>query len=335
MRLATSMHNACRDSIPMLRPLYLDYPDLEEAYCNMQEFFCGDDLLAAPVTTPGTGAGHLAFQKLFIPEGEFCNFFTGVRYGAGIRPVPADLLQLPLFVRAGAPLVLGDPRKKRLADPDTEFEVQFFPASCKRSRVFALYEDDGVSDAWESGHFSETRITATGTQDGVLFEIEPSTGTFDGISEERSFLFRIRNAAAAEQSFLNGKPVDFRMDDDSILIGPFVLKRSESLRLEVRFTEESDSVLADRAAKHYLEANPGLENEALLAGTGVLTVPDPLTGKESLLVFPEGLAEMEISGLRSKVEGTDANPVVFAMPEDHAVFRYRNGAVFEFSGKKE
>lgn len=333
--LYTAMHNACRDSVPMLRPLYLEYPDLDEAYCNMQEFFCGDDLLAAPVTTPGTGDGYLAFQKLFIPEGEFCNFFTGVRYTEGTRPVPADLFQLPLFVRAGVPLVLGDPQKKRLGDPDTEFEVQFFPASCKKARSFTLYEDDGVSDAWESGEYAETKITATGTPSGVIFEIDSSTGTYEGISEKRSFTFRVRNAVSAEQAFLNGSPVEFRMDSDSVLIGPFTLKRTGSLRLEVRFTEETDSVLSDRAAARYLKESPGLENESLLAGTGVLTVPDPLTGKEFLQVFPEGLAETDFSGLRSRVEETSANPIVFAMPEDHAVFRYRNGAVFEFGGGKD
>jgi len=332
--LYTAIHNACRDSVPMLRPLYLEYPDREEAYGNMQEFFCGDDLLAAPVTAPGCGPGYLAFQKLFIPEGEFCNFFTGVRYAAGTYPVPADLFQLPLFVRSGVPLVLGDPRKKHLADPDTAFEVQFFPASRKDPRTFTLYEDDGVSDGWEKGRFAETRITATGTPSGVVFDIEPSTGTFDGIAEERRFTFRIRNAAAAEQAVLNGRPVGFRMDDGTVLIGPFALKRAEALRLEVRFTEESDSVLAERAAKHYLAESPGPENEALLAGTGVLAVPDPLTDRKSLLVFPEGLAATEISGLRAKVEETGPGPITLSMPEGRAVFRYRNGAVFEFGGEK-
>ena len=211
--------------------------------------------------------------------------------------------------------------------------MQFFPASCKKARSFTLYEDDGVSDAWEKGEFAETKFTAEGTSSGVIFEIAPSSGTFEGISEERSFTFRVRNATAAEQAVANGKPVGFRLDHGSVLIGPFVLKRAEALRLEVRFTGEDNHILAARAAKRYLEEAPGLKNEALLAGTGVLAVSDPLTGGESLLGFPQGLVETEISGLRAKVEETGVDPIVLAMPDEHAVFRYRNGAVFEFRGK--
>lgn len=77
-----------------------------------------------------------------------------------------------------------------------------------------------------------------------------------------------------------------------------------------------------------------MENEALLAGTGVLAVSDPLTGKESLLVFPEGVVETEIAGLRSEVKETGMEPIIFAMPDARVVFRYRNGVVFEFGSEK-
>ncbi len=40
----------------MVRPLYLQYPDQQDAYArDGSEYLYGPDVLVAPVTTPGTG----------------------------------------------------------------------------------------------------------------------------------------------------------------------------------------------------------------------------------------------------------------------------------------
>ncbi|MGH8132462.1 MAG: TIM-barrel domain-containing protein, partial [Steroidobacteraceae bacterium] len=65
---------AHRDSIPILRPLYLEYPQLEQAYRHSHEYFFGDEMLVAPVLDP---SGH---RTVYLPPGRWIDFFSGRHY---------------------------------------------------------------------------------------------------------------------------------------------------------------------------------------------------------------------------------------------------------------
>jgi len=329
--LYTAMRNACRDSVPMLRPIYLEYPEPEESYRNMQEFFCGDALLAAPITSLGAGSRHLAFQIVHVPEGEYCHFFTGVSYGAGTFAVPADLNEMPLLVRSGFPLVLGSAEKKHLADPDTDFEIQLFPPSSEQTHTFVLYEDDGVSNLWEKGEFAETTVTAVSSPERATVKIAPSVGSYDAMTDRRSFSFCIRNVSSATKCLLNGKCVPFRLEDDTLYAGPFQTGRRTALILEVRFLREPDFAIRRGTAERYLRENPGQINEALLTGGGVLKRTDPLSGVESLMVWPQGLQEAVLSDMHAYFEHAGNMPISFSIPTTGADFYYQNGASFSFN----
>lgn len=88
--------------LPILRPLFLNYPDDGATYTLHDEYLVGDDLLVAPVLAPGQTA-----RTLYLPTGSWCHYWTGDRHtGPGWVTVPAPLHQIPLFIRAGAALQL-------------------------------------------------------------------------------------------------------------------------------------------------------------------------------------------------------------------------------------
>jgi alpha-glucosidase (family GH31 glycosyl hydrolase) len=62
---------AHRDATPLLRPLYLPYPQLEEAYQHSHEYLLGDEMLVAPIVTPSGD------ETIYLPPGEWFDFFTG------------------------------------------------------------------------------------------------------------------------------------------------------------------------------------------------------------------------------------------------------------------
>lgn len=53
--------------VPLNRPMYIDYGSDERAYENEQEFLFGDILLAAPIASPGEGAGQDSLAEGLVP----------------------------------------------------------------------------------------------------------------------------------------------------------------------------------------------------------------------------------------------------------------------------
>jgi alpha-glucosidase (family GH31 glycosyl hydrolase) len=75
--LYTSIAQATQDSIPFIRPMYIDHPEIEAAYHNGQEYTFGDNLLVAPIAQPGVGPNRVATQAVWFPEDDWFDFFTG------------------------------------------------------------------------------------------------------------------------------------------------------------------------------------------------------------------------------------------------------------------
>lgn len=98
--------NASRSGEPMMRPLFIDYPDDPHAYDVEDEYLFGRDLLVAPITEESCSA-----RDVYLPEGEWIDFWTGaVHRGRAILPYAADLDTIPVFIRRGSviPLNLSD-----------------------------------------------------------------------------------------------------------------------------------------------------------------------------------------------------------------------------------
>ena len=91
--------------LPILRPLFLNYPDELETYTLNDEYLLGDDVLVAPVVQPGQTE-----RRVYLPSGLWRDYWTGEVYtGFGWVLAPASLHHIPLFVREGASLELPAP----------------------------------------------------------------------------------------------------------------------------------------------------------------------------------------------------------------------------------
>ncbi|NUR08428.1 MAG: DUF4968 domain-containing protein [Nocardioidaceae bacterium] len=105
--LAT-MNVRAHEGEPLVSPMYYDHPEAPEAYTVPNQFMFGTDLLVAPITTPVDRSTRLGRVKAWLPEGEWVDVFTGLRYAGGRtvhlhRPIDS----IPVLARAGAivPLV--------------------------------------------------------------------------------------------------------------------------------------------------------------------------------------------------------------------------------------
>ena len=87
-----------RTGTPIVRPLYLAYPNEQEAYATAgAEYLYGPDYLVAPVTTPGTSATTTVW---FPPGSTWKDYFTGLVYRGGTTArITTTLDTMPVFVR--------------------------------------------------------------------------------------------------------------------------------------------------------------------------------------------------------------------------------------------
>jgi alpha-D-xyloside xylohydrolase len=97
---------ANRSGMPIIRPVFLADPKAAAAWKNWQTYLYGPDLLVAPIWEKGKRT-----QEVYLPSGSEWRdaWHAGRIYSGGQTiEVPAELHQIPLFIRAGADVKLGD-----------------------------------------------------------------------------------------------------------------------------------------------------------------------------------------------------------------------------------
>lgn len=138
--------------LPLMRALWLHYPEDEKAKGLGTEYLWGRDLLVAPVFQKGATS-----REVYLPAGEWYDWWTG-RKEPGGRTITrqVDLSVMPIYVRAGA-IIPVDPVRQYthevVSEPTT---LQVYTGA---DGQFTLYEDDGISQEYIKGRGSWTNIT--------------------------------------------------------------------------------------------------------------------------------------------------------------------------------
>jgi alpha-D-xyloside xylohydrolase len=99
------MRAAHEEGLPVMRPLFLEFPDDPAAWSVDDSYLFGPDLLVAPVLTAGATA-----RTAYLPAGaSWTDAWTGETYEGGRAvTVDAPLDRIPLFLRDGARLPVAE-----------------------------------------------------------------------------------------------------------------------------------------------------------------------------------------------------------------------------------
>ena len=214
--LYTSAAQSARETVPLDRPLYLDHPREEKAYHNAQEYFWGDNLLAAPIVTPGAGPGHVASQTVWFPPGSWYNYFTGERFSGGTDAlVAADINEFPLYVRGGVPVPMQPYQPRMATAPLTTLRVRCYPGEDGQTGRATLYEDDGVTTGYQRGQSATTPLSYLRRGSTVTVTIGATVGHYTGQPARRSFIIELPDTAKATKATVNGRPVAVTYDAET------------------------------------------------------------------------------------------------------------------------
>ena len=249
--LHTMNWRASRTGLPLVEPMYWGSPDIAAAYHVPNEYMFGTELLAAPITEPMDKSSRRGKADVWLPQGDWFDFFTGRRYSAsspnGRRmTVWRPLDGIPVFAKAGGivpmqPLSEGDSINS--VDNPQHLEIIVFPGA---DGDFTLMED--------SGHYSRqitpatTAITYRWRKDGATsaLTVSPAQGDVHALPARRTWDFLFRGITDSDISVqADGASVDSDRRYDAETLTLQVTVADVSTRSEIRVTIGDTTMAAD------------------------------------------------------------------------------------------
>ena len=171
-----SQNVACSEEGEMLlRPMYYDYPEEHSLYFrNRNQYLFGDCLIVCPVTRPMDQETLLGETEVYLPEGTWTDFFTGLHYQGGRRlSLFRTLDKMPVLVKAGGILPMdGGVRLDNGTELPENILVRLYPEADGET---VLIEDNGKLPADPDYRRVVTKIRIR-RGNGLTVEICPPEG---------------------------------------------------------------------------------------------------------------------------------------------------------------
>lgn len=152
--LYTMNYRAYKDNRPIVLPLYYTYKEWSAREIK-NEYSFGTELIVCPITHPADSVTHMGSAKVYLPEGEWYDFFNKYKYhGNRFVNVYRKYDEMPVFAKAGAIIPMSSADVGADENPE-EIILNIFPGA---DNTFTLYEDDNLTESYLNGKFAQTDI---------------------------------------------------------------------------------------------------------------------------------------------------------------------------------
>ncbi|CAN6596042.1 hypothetical protein TRVA0_001S02146 [Trichomonascus vanleenenianus] len=124
---------------PVMRALYFEFPEQDEAWMADTQYMLGPNLLVAPVFEGKSGE-----VRYFVPKGEWYGYLDGkIRQGQGYVSEIHDFMSVPLLVRSDSITVSGGENTKPDYDYAKDFTVNVFNLATKQTAELPDFKSIG------------------------------------------------------------------------------------------------------------------------------------------------------------------------------------------------
>lgn len=166
--LYSAVHECATTGMPIMRPLWVHFPDDPKAVECSDQYLWGKNVLVAPVVEKGATT-----RRLYLPRGAWYDFWTHERLEGG-REIsrPVDLETMPLYVREGSILPLGPVKQYTDEIVDEPLSVSIYPGA---DSSFLLYEDDGISFNHRKGEWMGIQMAWDDRRKAFRLELAPGS----------------------------------------------------------------------------------------------------------------------------------------------------------------
>lgn len=251
--LYTLADEASRTGVPILRPLFLEFPDATPDHHPIDidpeaasEFLLGSELLVAPQQYPDEQDAY----SIELPTLDWYNFWTGEKVPHAESPAPptpdppssassmAPLLihvspaldQLPVFVRAGSILPIAPVVQSTNEAPKGALTLRVYVGDhCSGE----LYLDDGKTYAFQHGAYLRTKFGCEKTAKGLRVTVSPHEGPYPAWWKE--IHTEIYGWSPKQgKVFSHEKEVPVQLDREPQGVGFLIADDGEGIDIEVR-----------------------------------------------------------------------------------------------------
>lgn len=206
--LYSASRQAYDTGLSPLRPLYYDYPEAPEAYEFTGEYLFGESMIVAPIAAPVDPESGLAKKDVWLPPGEWVEWYTGAQLQGPARLERRFTLEeVPVYVKAGA-IVPMQPQMQHTGEkPVDPLILTIFPGASGSTRV---YDDEGDRLGYQADEFSWTTVRhATDTSGARRIEILPAQGRYPGMPDSRGYEVRLFGAPPPASVVVGDRVVPF------------------------------------------------------------------------------------------------------------------------------
>ena len=198
--LYTTTEHTAHDGVPLMRPLFVEFPDATtdehpiDLDAGGSEFLVGPDLLVAPNPSPE----EVAPYEVHLPPGTWFDYWTGERFERAAKTASRDLEQrdqlhpaqplmitptleaLPIYARGGSILPIEPLTQSTEETPHGPLTLRVYPATDPSAPCTGeVYVDDGHSFDFRKGDYARIAFSCAVQPDGSLaVTVAPQQGRF-------------------------------------------------------------------------------------------------------------------------------------------------------------
>jgi alpha-glucosidase len=177
----TYTEESTRNGIPLMRPIFLEYPQSPEFFRDDHDFLFGPDLFVSPVVTEMVDA-----QGVALPPGEWFDYWTSDKHtGKDQINLHPRLDEMPLYVRAGAIVPMQPLVQSTSETPNGPLQLRaYLPTSTSGPDAAfnvcrgALYQDDGHTFAYQKGQLLRINYSCQVAPGSVSLTSNVEKGSF-------------------------------------------------------------------------------------------------------------------------------------------------------------
>lgn len=205
----TGYYENHKNAVPLCKPLYYEYPTVEEAYRVKNQYLFCSDLMVCPITAPWDHNG-ISSREIWLPEGIWTDIFTGEVLTGGHHTVSRDKKSIPVYARQGAIVPMQKVSGNFTGNPE-HLLLQIYNNA---DGSYRLYEDDGESTAYTAG---KGCVTAFQLQCN-LFTIHPAEGDTSWIPKQRDYTLCFRCGISEASVRINGIQTNAHLQQNTLLL---------------------------------------------------------------------------------------------------------------------
>jgi alpha-glucosidase (family GH31 glycosyl hydrolase) len=200
--LYSAVKECCETGVPIVRAMWLHYPDDATAVARGDQYLYGRDILVAPVVEKGAVS-----RSVYLPRGAWYDLWTHERIEGGREVVrKVDLETMPVYVRAGAVIPMGPVKQYTGEKVDEPLALWVHPGA---DGAFSLYEDDGRTFDYRKGDFM--RLDFAWSDRRRRLSVRLAKGSKVLGPARKKMVVRIAGESQTRDFVFDGRPLDIHL----------------------------------------------------------------------------------------------------------------------------